>query len=184
MADIIADTKTKMNAALDHFKQELRNLRAGRASPSLIEPISIEVYGAQMKIKDVATIATPEPRQLLITPFDAQNAQQIASAIQKSNLGLNPILEGKAVRVIFPELDANRRKDLINQCHKKKEDCKIAIRNIRRDQNEALKKQKSSGTLPEDDIKRLEKQIQEITDKFCLEADNASGAKEKEISTV
>jgi len=184
MTDIIADTKTKMNAAHEHLKQELKSLRAGRASPALIEPLSIEVYGSQMKIKDVATIAQPEPRQLLITPFDGQNAQPIVNAIQKSNLGLSPRLEGKAVRVIFPELDANRRKDLINQCHKKKEECKISIRNIRRDQNELLKKLKSAGTLPEDDVKRLEKQIQELTDKSCLEADAASTAKEKEIATV
>ena len=184
MADVIADTKTKMSGALEHLKQELKSLRAGRASPALVEPLMIEVYGAQMKIKDAATIAIPEPRQLLITPFDSQNAQPIASAIQKANLGLNARLEGKAVRVIFPELDANRRKELINQCHKKKEECKIALRNIRRDQNELIKKQKSAGTLPEDDVKRMEKQIQELTDKSCLDADAASTAKEKEINTV
>lgn len=184
MSDIIEDTKKKMQSALEHLKQELKSLRAGRATPSLVEPLLIEVYGAQMKVKDVATIATPEPRQLLITPFDGQNAQAIVNAIQKANLGLSPRLEGKAVRVIFPELDANRRKDLIGQCGKKKEECKISIRNHRRDQMETLKKQKTAGVVPEDDFKRLEKHIQELTDKSCHEADGLSSAKEKEIATV
>ncbi len=184
MADIIADTKTKMAAAVDHLKHELRSLRAGRASPALLEPLTIEVYGSQMKIKDVATIAMPEPRQLLITPFDGHNAHAIANAIQKANLGLNPVLENKAIRVIFPELDATRRKQLITQCHELREKCKVTIRNIRRDQNELVKKQKSAGHIPEDDVKRLEKQVQELTDKACKDADEASAAKEKDIATV
>lgn len=178
--DIIAETKKKMNAALDHLKHEFKNIRAGRASPALIESLMIDVYGAAMPIKQLATITAPEPRQLLVSPFDGSNAPSISKGIEKANLGLTVILEGKAMRVVFPDLDANRRKELINQCNKRKEECKIALRNVRRDMNEELKKQK----LPEDDVKRLEKQIQELTDKSCKEAEDLTHVKEKEISTV
>lgn len=178
--DIIAETKKKMSAALEHLKHEFKNIRAGRASPALIESLMIDVYGAAMPIKQLATITAPEPRQLLVSPFDGANAQSISKGIEKANLGLTVILEGKSMRVVFPDLDANRRKELINQCNKRKEECKIALRNVRRDQNEELKKQK----LPEDDVKRFEKQIQELTDKSCKEAEDLTHVKEKEISTV
>lgn len=185
MADnIFHDAKNRMQAQLDHLKEELRGLRAGRASPALLEPVMVEVYGAQMRIKEVGTITAPEPRQLVINPFDATNVQHIARAIDKANLGVRAVVEGKTVRVTFPELTQERRKDLINQAHEKREKCKIAIRNVRRDQNEAAKKQKSSGDITEDDQKRLEKQIQELTDKSCKEADDLVSAKEKEISTI
>jgi ribosome recycling factor len=178
--DVAQDTKNRMHAALEHYKQELKGIRAGRASPALVESILVEAYNSQMRLKELATILSPEPRQLHIMPFDAHNSQAIVRAIDKANLGVTCMVEGKAVRVIFPELDQNRRKSLIDQCHKKREECKVAIRGIRRDQNEALKKQK----VPEDDAKRLEKQIQETTDKSCAEADALCTAKEKEISTI
>lgn len=182
--DILQDTKNRMQHALDHFKEELRGLRAGRANPGLLEPVMIEAYGAQMKLKEVATINTAEARQLVVNPFDASNAQAIARAIDKANLGVRAVVEGKTVRVMFPELTADRRKDLISQAHKKREDCKVTIRNVRRDANELVKKAKSGGTITEDDVKRLEKLIQEQTDKSCKDADDLSAAKEKEISTV
>ena len=182
--DVLQQTKTRMQAAIDHLKQELKGIRAGRASPALLEGILVEAYGAQMKIKELGTITAPEPRQLHIIPFDGQNAKAIASGIDKANLGVRAVLEGKAVRVMFPELNEERRKELIGQCHKKREDCKVAVRGIRRDQNEIVKKQKSSSQITEDDLKRFEKHIQELTDKFCKEADDASLAKEKEISTI
>ncbi len=181
---IIEDTKKHMQAVLEHLKLELKGIRAGRASPAFVEPVTLEVYGAQMKLKDVATITVPESRQLLITPFDTQNTQLIAKAIDKANLGVLAVVEGKAVRVTFPELDQNRRKDLINQCNKKREEAKISIRNVRRDQNEVVKKQKSASVITEDDVKRLEKDIQNLTDKSCKEADDITAAKEKEISTI
>ncbi|MDB6081491.1 MAG: frr [Chlamydiia bacterium] len=184
MTDILQDTKNRMNTGLDHLKHELKGIRAGRASPALLEPVVVEVYGTPMKLKDMATISVPEPRQLLVTPFDQKNNQACAKAIDKANLGVSASVEGKSIRVTFPELDQNRRKDLITQCHKKREDCKISIRNMRRDANETLKKQKSSGVLPEDDFKKLEKQIQELTDKCCKDADDIAATKEKEISTV
>jgi ribosome recycling factor len=184
MADHLQETKKHMLACLEHLKQEFKGIRAGRASPAFIEGVTVEVYGTQKRVKELASIAVPEPRQLLVTPFDGANTQAVARAIDKANLGVSTIVEGKAIRVVFPELDQNRRKSLIEQCHKKREECKISIRNVRRDMNEQLKKQKSAGTIPEDDVKRLEKQIQELTDKSCKEADDMCTAKEKEISTV
>jgi len=182
--DILQDTKTRMQQALDHFKEDLRGLRAGRANPGLLEPVMVEVYGSEMRLKEVATITSPESRQLVINPFDAANLQHIARAIDKANLGVRSIVEGKTVRVMFPELTADRRKEIIGQAHKKREECKITVRNLRRDANELVKKAKSGGTITEDDVKKLEKQIQELTDKSCKDADDLTVAKEKEISTI
>lgn len=184
MTDIMQQAKTAMLACLEHFKQELKGIRAGRASPAFIEPVMVEAYGSQRKLKELANIAVPEPRQLLVTPFDPSNTQACSKAIDKANLGVSTIVDGKTIRVIFPELDQNRRKSLIEQCHKKREECKVSIRNIRREQNEAIKKHKSSSTITEDDAKRLEKQIQELTDKSCKDADDVCNAKEKEISVI
>lgn len=179
--EIIEQTKSRMQANLDHLKEEYRGIRAGRASPAILEPITVEVYGSQMKLKELATITVPEPKQLLITPFDGSNAGLIVKAIDKANLGVRAFLEGKAVRVVFPDLTQERRKELIAQAHKKREECKVSIRNVRRDENERLKKMKD---IPEDDQKRLEKQIQEHTDKSCKDADDLCATKEKEIATV
>ncbi len=184
MTDVLQDTKNGMQVCLDHLKAELKGIRAGRASPAFVEPVTVEAYGSQMKLKDMASISVPESRQLLVTPFDATNVQICAKAIDKANLGVSAVVEGKSIRVMFPELDQNRRKNLIEQCHKKREETKISIRNVRREQNEVLKKQKAAGTVPEDDVKRLEKQIQEQTDKSCKDADDLCAVKEKEISTV
>lgn len=182
--DILQNTKKHMTTVLEHLKEELKGLRAGRANPSLIEPVMVEVYGAQMRLKEVATITSPEPRQLVVNPFDVSNTPHIAKSIDKANLGVRAVVEGKTIRVMFPELTAERRKDLIAQAHKKKEESKVSIRNIRRDANEAAKKLKANGDITEDDLKRLEKQIQELTDKSCKDADDLSVAKEKEISTI
>ena len=182
--DILQDTKKRMDAALDHFKEELRGLRAGRANPGLIEPVMVEAYGAEMRLKELATITAAEARQLVINPFDPQNTQDIARAIDKANLGVRASVEGKTVRVTFPELTADRRKEIISQAHKKREECKVTIRNARRDSNEMVKKAKADGTITEDDVKRMEKQIQDLTDKACKDADDLTATKEKEISTI
>lgn len=182
--DILSETKKRMSIQLDHLKDELRGLRAGRASPALLEPVMVDVYGSQMRIKELGTISSPEPRQLVISPFDTTNAGHIAKAIEKANLGLRAILEGKTVRINLPELTQERRKELVSQCHDRREKCKVAIRNVRRDQNEDAKKKKTASIITEDDLKKIEKQIQELTDKSCKEADDICAAKEKEISTV
>jgi ribosome recycling factor len=172
-----------MAGAVEHLKQELRGIRAGRANPSIIEGVLVEVYGSQMRIKELATITTPESRQLLITPFDINNAGPICKALEKANLGVRVALEGKLVRIFFPELDENRRKDLVKQVHEKKERCKGAARNVRQDANKKIKELKGSG-VSEDDVKRLEKEIQHLTDKTCKEADDLAALKEKEIMTI
>ncbi len=182
--DVLQETKSRMNAQIDHLKEELKGLRAGRATAALIEPVTVEVYGSQMKLKELGTITSPESRQLVINPFDPVNAGPIAKAIDKANLGLRTVVEGKTIRVLFPELTQDRRKELIGQCHKKREESKVAVRNIRRDQNEVLKKKKADGHIPEDDVKRMEKEIQTATDNACRMIDDVCAAKEKEISTI
>jgi len=179
----IEHTKNSMAGAIEHLRQELRGLRAGRANSAIVEGISVEAYGGQMRIKELATITIPEPRQLVITPFDVTNAGLISKAIEKANLGVRVSVEGKMVRIFFPELDESRRKELVTQVHKKREDCKVVIRNIRRDANEKLKEMKTAG-LPEDDVKRIEKQVQDMTNHHCKDADDAAAAKEKEVMTV
>jgi ribosome recycling factor len=182
--DIIQNAKSRMNTQLDRFKEDLRGIRAGKASPHLIESITVEAYGSQMKLKELGTITSPEPRQLVVHPFDAANIALISKAINQADLGLRSAAEGKTLRVFFPELTQERRKELVKQTHAKREEAKIVIRNIRRDENELVKKKKNEGTIPEDDLKKLEKQIQDLTDKFCKEIDDLAAAKEKEISTV
>lgn len=181
--ELVDHTKNTMTTAIEHLRQDLRSLRAGRANSTVLEGIVVEAYGSQMKLKELATLTTPEPRQLLITPFDVANAAAISKAIDKANLGLRVSVEGKLVRVFFPELDENRRKDLVTQVHKKREDCKVVVRNVRRDSNEKLKAMKTAG-LPEDDAKRIEKHVQDMTNQYCKEADDVATVKEKEIMTV
>jgi len=180
---MIEEVRTAMDGAVQHLKEEFRGIRAGRASSSLVEGLLVEAYSMQMKLKELATITLPEPRQLLITPFDVNNASAIVRAIEKANLGIRAVLEGKLVRVFFPELDQNRRKELVAQIHKMKENAKVSIRNMRRDANDRVKELKSEG-VPEDNVKRLEKHIQDETDRACSMIDEAATAKEKEVMTV
>lgn len=181
---IVDQTKTKMLAAIEHLKNELKTIRTGRANPGMVDGVFVEVYGAPMRLKDIASITTPEARQLLITPFDGKNAATIGKAIEKANLGFMPIVDGNAVRLKIPQMDDNVRKEMVKLCHKRREEAKISIRNIRRDGNELVRKQKSSGELSEDLEKKFEKQIQELTDKYCKECDDIAEKKEKEISTI
>jgi ribosome recycling factor len=176
--------KAKMQATLDHFKQELKNLRSNRANPGMVEGVSVEVYGAHMKIKELASITTPESRQILITPFDPQTAGAISKGIEKANLNLQPVLESGAIRINVPPMDQSMRLEIVKQGKKKAEDAKIAFRDIRRKSNDTIKKEKADGVLTEDMLKKLEKAIQELTDKFCRQVDDLFTAKEKEILAV
>lgn len=184
MDDIIDHTKAKMTTALEHLKNELKSIRTGRANPGMLDNIMVEVYGSPMRIKDIASVTAPEARQLLVTPFDGRNAAVIGKAIEKANIGIMPIVDGNLVRLKIPPMDDNMRKEMIKLCHKRREEAKVSIRNIRRDGNEAARKKKSAGDLAEDILKKLEKNIQDFTDKFCKEADDLSEKKEKEISTI
>lgn len=178
------EVKAAMQTALDHLKKELKGLRTSRANPSMVEGVQVEVYGTSMRLRDIANITTPEARQLLITPFDPSNVQAIGKSIEGANLNLHPVVEGHLVRITIPPMDENARKEIVKQCKKKAEDAKIVIREIRRKYNEQVRKQKTDGDITEDQVKRFEKLIQEMTDKFCKESDTLASEKEKEIMAV
>ena len=177
-------TKTKMQATIDHFKVELKNLRTNRANPGMVEGVMVEVYGSQMRLKELATISTPESRQSLITPFDPQTGGPIAKAIEKANLNLQPVLEGSTIRIHVPPMDQAIRQEIVKQGKKKAEESKVAIREIRRKGNEQVRKQKADGEITEDVMKKAEKTIQDYTDQFCKQIDDLFTAKEKEILAV
>lgn len=182
--DVLAQTKAKMTAAIEHLKTELKNIRTGRANPAILDSVFVDVYGSQVRLRDIASVTAPESRQLLITPYDSQNLGAIGKAIERANIGLQPIVEGNVVRIKIPQMDESIRKEMIKLCHKKREECKVSIRNERRHGNELARKQKTDGNIPEDLLKKLEKNIQELTDKFCVEADEVAEKKEKEVSTI
>jgi len=174
----------KMKQAVEHLQEELKSIRTGRANPAILDSVSAEVYGSQMRLKDIASISAPEPRQLLISPFDSSNSSVIAKAIEKANLNLQVICEGNLVRINVPPMTENLRKDMVKLCNEKKEKGKVSIRNARREFNDLLKKQKNSGDIAEDELKKTEKKIQELTDKYCKESDQIAADKEKEILTI
>ena len=178
------EVKSAMDAAIDHVRKELKTLRTGRANPSILDSVSVEVYGTNMRIKEMANVTTPESRQILITPYDRNNVTSIATAITKANLNITPLAEGNFIRINIPPMDEAIRKDIAKQCKKKAEDGKIAIREIRRKYNDLAKKQKSSSEITEDEMKRLEKIVQDSTDKFCKIIDDISKEKEKEIMEI
>ncbi|HEY2810060.1 MAG TPA: ribosome recycling factor [Rhabdochlamydiaceae bacterium] len=177
-------TKAKMHAAVEHFKSELKNLRSNRANPGVLDVVQVDAYGAVMRIKELASITVPEPRMLMISPFDPKTAAAIAKGIEKANLNLQPVVEGQVIRITVPPMDEGMRKQIVKQGKQKAEDAKIGIREIRRKNNEAIRKQKADGDVTEDVMKKEEKIIQELTDKFCKEIDDLFAAKEKEIMTV
>lgn len=178
------ETERGMKEALDHLSQELKNIRTGRANPGILDSISVEIYGTQMRIRDLGSITVPEPRQLLISPYDKHNTGAIGKAIDKANLGFRPIVEGDVVRINFPTMDESVRKDMIKLCHKRREEAKVSIRNVRAHSNKIVRDDKNSGNISEDLMNHHEKDIQTLTDKYCKMADDISHQKEKEISTV
>lgn len=179
-----AEAKSKMTEAVEHFKKELTNIRTGRANPAVLDSVRVEVYGAQMTLRDVANVTAPEPRQLLITPFDVNNAGAIAKGIEKANLGFQPILDGKVVRITIPMMDEAQRKEMVKLINKFKEEGKVRVRGERRRCNDALRKGKSDGDIPEDLMKKEEKSVQELTDQFCKRLDEIASEKEIEVMAI
>jgi ribosome recycling factor len=177
-------SKAGMDQAVDHFRKEMSNLRSGRANPGILDSVRVDVYGSEMRIKDLATITMPEARMILITPYDGQTAGAISKGIEKANLNLQPILEGKVIRISIPPLNEELRKDICKQAKKKAEETKVVIREHRRKGNDLLKQMKTAGDISEDDVKGIEKKIQELTDKYCKDIDTMLTDKEKEIMTV
>jgi len=184
MNNLIDQTKQKMLAAIEHLKEELKGIRTGRANTAMLDNVVVEVYGSQMRIKDLASITAPEARQLLISPFDATNKGSIGKAIERANLGFMPIVDGNAIRIKIPPMDDSMRKEMVKICHKKREEAKVSLRNVRREANEVSKKAKADGHFAEDIMKKAEKNIQELTDQYCKEADDIASKKEKEISVI
>jgi ribosome recycling factor len=173
--------KQEMEVTVDHLVKEIQNIRTGRANPGMVENLQVEVYGAQMKLKEVASITTPESRQLLISPFDQNNSAAIGKSIEKANIGFMPIVEANLVRINIPPMDANLRKEMIKLLHKKREDAKISVRHVRAKFN---KMAKADDSLTEDDVKHHEKEIQDLTDNYCTKVDEVCQKKETEISTI
>lgn len=181
MSQVADITKQKMQAVIEHLKVELKSIRTGRANPSMLDGVTFEAYGAPMRLKEAASVNAADARQLVISPFDPKNVGPISKAIEKANLGVMPIADGNVVRIKIPPMDESTRKEMVKLSHKRREEAKVTIRNIRRDMNEEVRKKLN---LPEDQVKKSEKSIQELTDKFCLEADQVTAAKEKEIMTI
>lgn len=178
------EAKEKMGLVLNHYKEDLKQIRTGKANPGILDNVFVSVYGSDMRLREIAQITTPEPRLILITPFDRSNTSAIAKAIEKANLNINPIADGNVVRLMVPPMDEAARKEMVKLVHRKKEECKVGIRNTRRDLNDKARKNKQDGLLTEDVLKRMEKEIQEETDAFCKMADELAVAKEKEVMTI
>lgn len=183
-AELLDMTKDKMNKTINVLKQELSSLRAGRANAQVLDRIAVDYYGSMTPINQLGNISTPEPRMLIIALWDTKLIPAVEKAIQKSDLGINPANDGKVIRLIFPELTEERRKDLVKTVRKKGEESKVAIRSIRRDAIEQIKKQKKDSIITEDDQKRMEEKAQKLTDDAIKEIDGIIAAKEKEILSV
>lgn len=184
MQSVIKDCKERMKKALASLDYEFAKLRTGRATPSLVEDISVEYYGTPTPLKQIASISVPESRSLTIQPWDRGAFADIEKAIQKSDLGLNPVNDGKIIRINIPPLTEDRRKELVRVAKKYTEDCRIAIRNVRRDGNDTLKKMQKDKDITEDDLHRGQDEIQKLTDDMIADAESALDAKEKEIMEI
>ncbi len=174
----------RMEKSLDHLAEEFGAVRAGRANAKVLDRISVEYYGSETPLNGVATISTPDARTLVIQPWDAQLLKEIQKAIQLSDLGINPQNDGKVIRLVFPQLTEERRKELAKQVKKYAEDAKVAMRNIRRDGMDYVKKLKKDSEITEDDQKKAEKDLQDLLDKYIKKADEALAAKEKELMAI
>ena len=174
----------KMQKTLANLEEEYASIRAGRANPHLLDKLKVDYYGQPSGLQSVANISVPEARVILIQPWESSLIKQIEKAILASDLGLTPSNDGKAIRLVFPELTEERRKDLVKDVKKKAENAKVAIRNIRRDANDAFKKANKASEISEDELKQAETKIQKATDKFIVDIDKVMEAKSKEILTV
>ena len=178
------EIEAKMEKRIDAYASELKTIRAGRANAQVLDKVAIDYYGTMTPIQQVGSISSPEPRMLVIQPWDASVLKEIEKAINASDLGISPQNDGKVIRLNFPPLTEERRKELVKTVKKYTEEAKVQIRNIRRDFLDDAKKQKKNGEITEDDVKGMEKDIQGLTDKYVKEIDEISAAMEKEITEV
>ncbi|NLJ16689.1 MAG: ribosome recycling factor [Clostridiales bacterium] len=184
MKEIIDVAKEKMDKCIKALENEYASVRAGRATPAVLDRITVDYYGSPTPINQMASISIAEARVLVIQPYDASMLTNIQKAIQASDLGINPTNDGKVLRIVFPQLTEERRKDLVKQISKTAEESKVAVRNVRRDANDKLKAKKKTNEISEDDLKDAEKQVQKITDKHIEAIDEVFKAKEKEILSI
>jgi len=178
-----ADIERRMKGAVDSLKSDLQGLRTGRANTTLLDPVQVDVYGAMMPLNQVATVSAPEPRMLSVQVWDKSNLTAVEKGIAHANLGLNPMIDGQTIRLPIPDLTEERRKELAKLAGQYAEKAKVAIRNVRRDGMEALKADEKKKEISEDDRKRMEEEVQKLTDKHVAETDEAAAKKEKEILT-
>jgi len=181
---MLSEYKRKMGKTVEALKSENAAVRAGRANAAVLDQIAVEYYGVPTPINQVATVAVPDPRTITITPWDKSSLKPIEKAIQVSDLGINPQNDGKMIRLIFPQLTEERRKELVKQVKGYGEGAKVAIRNIRREAMDDLKALKKDGELTEDDLKDYEKELQKLTDDFIKEIDAVTAEKEKELYAI
>jgi ribosome recycling factor len=180
----IAEISKRMDGALDALKKELAGLRTGRASANLLDPVMVDAYGQKMHLNQLGTISAPEARLITVTVWDKSMVKAVDRAIRESGLGLNPQTEGTLIRIPMPEMSEERRKELTKVAHKYAEQARVAVRNVRRDGMERLKKEDKSGTISQDEHRRLSEEVQAMTDRHIAKIDEILAAKEKEILQV
>ena len=184
MQELLKVTEEKMNKTLSVLEREYKSIRAGRANVAVLDRIAVDYYGTPTPIQQMAAVSVPEARILMIQPWDASTLKSIEKAILTSDIGINPQNDGQVIRLSFPQLTEERRKEIVKDVRKMAEDNRIAVRNTRRDAIEKLKAMKKSNTITEDDEANGEKKVQTLTDKYCKEVDDMSAAKEKEIMEI
>ena len=182
--DLHDDTLDRMEKSVDSMKKDFLGIRTGRASPAILDPIRVPAYGQEMQIKRLASVSIPEPRMMVIQPWDKSILSEIEKAIQKSDLGIHPNNDGKLLRLIFPPLTEERRRELVKVVHRKTEDGRVALRNVRRDALEMLRELEKEKEISQDEQKRAQERLQDITDKFIAEAGKAAEAKEAELLEI
>ena len=182
--DIFASHEDRMKKSIEALKREFASLRAGRATPALLDKVMVEYYGTPTPVNQLANISVPEPRMIMIQPCEKTSLHDIEKAIMKSDLGLNPNSDGTAIRLTIPQLTQDRRTELVKSVNKKAEETKVAIRNLRRDANEAIKKLEKSKEVTEDEAKKGQDDMQKLVDKYIKAVDAAKAVKEKEIMEV
>lgn len=182
--DVFADAEHRMNGAIEALQRELNTIRTGRASPTLVERLQVEYYGTPTPLQNIAAIHATDARTLTIQPWDRKAINDIEKAIQKSDLGLNPNNDGQVIRINIPPLTEDRRKELVKVVHKKTDDAKVAVRNIRRDTHDHMRDQEKKKELSADDLKRNTDRLQKLTDKYIVEVEKVGQGKEQEIQSV
>jgi ribosome recycling factor len=182
--EILADAERRMGRAVEAMERDFQGLRTGRASTSLVERLHVDYYGTQTPLNQLASISVPEPHQIVIQPWDRGVLGAIEKAIQKSDIGLMPNVDGTVVRLNIPPLTEERRKDIVRSVHKRMEEARVEVRNVRRDANDSLKKEERDGTLGTDESRRQLDQLQKITDRVIADVDRLGGAKEQEVMEV